>query len=185
MLGDDAKRKLWEKYKARPEAVAEMPSGLFGDKSPIDAEKKVGVRRNKLLGNKQWTADHQAFHDFYYKRLRYDFKGHWEANQDGTKYQKMYAAHEQAMLNDPKKKKLWDAYGSRDVAVAEMPRGLFGKEKNAIPEERTVCNRRSNLLRKPQWTDDHQAFHDFYYKRLKYDFKKEWHAKHNVPLPTE
>jgi hypothetical protein len=39
------------------------------------------------------------------------------------------------------------------------------------------------LLKKNQWTDDHQAFHDFYYKRLKYDFKKEWHAKHNQPFP--
>jgi hypothetical protein len=39
------------------------------------------MRRNNLLGKNQWTPDHQAFHDFYYERLKYDFKGDWEANQ--------------------------------------------------------------------------------------------------------
>jgi hypothetical protein len=77
--------------------------------------------------------------------------------------QEKYAAHEQAMLGDPEKRKLWDEYASRPEAVAEMPSGLFGTGKNAIPEERTVGNRRSNLLGKKQWTPDHQAFHDFYY----------------------
>jgi hypothetical protein len=184
MLNDPEKKKLWEKYASRPEAVAEMPSGLFDKRSPIDAEKKVGQRRQDLLKKNQWTPDHQAFHDYYYERLKYDFKKEWEANQDGTKYQKMYAAHEQAMLNDPKKKKLWEKYASRPEAVAEMPSGLFDKT-SPIPEEKKVGNRRNNLLKKNQWTPDHQAFHDFYYKRLKYDFKKEWHAKHNQPLPAD
>jgi hypothetical protein len=38
-----------------------------------------------------------------------------------------YAAHEQAMLNDPEKRRLWDEYASRPEAVAEMPSGLFGR----------------------------------------------------------
>ena len=95
-----------------------------------------------------------------------------------------YAAHEQAMLGDPDKRRLWDEHASRPEAVAEMPSGLFG-QKSPIPEEKAVGNRRSTLLSKKEWTPDHQAFHDFYYERLKYDFKKEWHDKHNAPLPTE
>jgi hypothetical protein len=35
----------------------------------------VGMRRSNLLRKKQWTPDHQAFHDFYVDRLKYDFKG--------------------------------------------------------------------------------------------------------------
>jgi hypothetical protein len=132
------KRRLWEEYASRREAVAEMPSGLFGRTSPIPEEKKVGIGRSKLLTKKEWTDDHQAFHDYYVdERLRYDFKKEWEANKDGTKYQKMYAAHEEAMLNDPEKKKLWEKYASRDEAVAEMPSGLFGTT-SPIPEERSV-----------------------------------------------
>ena len=95
-----------------------------------------------------------------------------------------YASHVQAMLNDPEKKKLWEKYASRAEAVAEMPSGLFG-DKSPIDAEKKVGMRRGTLLRKMHWTDDHQEFHDFYYARLKYDFKKEWHDKHNVPLPTE
>ena len=90
-----------------------------------------------------------------------------------------YAAHEAAMLGDGAKRKQWEEYGSRDEAVAEMPSGLFGKEKNAIPEERTVGIRRSNLLAKNQWTADHQEFHDFYVARLKYDFRGDWERVHN------
>jgi len=143
-----------------------------------------------LLGKKPWTPDHQEFHDFYYKRLKYDFKKDWEANQEKSKKKKKltwpekYAAHEQAMLDDPEKKKLWDEYASRPEAAAKMPSGLFGTE-SPIPEEKAVGNRRAVLLKNNQWTPDHQAFHDFYVDGLKYDFKKEWHDKHKVPLPTE
>ena len=41
------------------------------------------------------------------------------------------------------------------------------------------------MLSKKPWKDDHQAFHDFYVGRLKYDFRGEWHARYNVPLPPE
>jgi hypothetical protein len=139
------------KYASRPEAVAEMPSGLFGQKSPIPEERTVGKRRSNLLSKKQWTPDHQAFHDFYVGRLKYDFKGHWEANQEKSKMKKKltwpekYAAHEQAMLNDPEKRKLWEKYASRPEAVAEMPSGLFG-QKSPIPEERTVGNETEQLV---------------------------------------
>ena len=105
-------------------------------------------------------------------------------DRDTRTWPEKYAAHEQAMLDDHEKKTLWDAYASRDVAVAEMPSGLFG-QKSPIPEERTVGKRRNFLLGKNGWTPDNQGFHDYYYERLKYDFKKEWHDKHNVPLPTE
>jgi hypothetical protein len=53
-----------------------------------------------------------------------------------------YAAHEQAMLNDPEKRRLWDEYASRPEAVAEMPSGLFG-QTSPIPEEKKVGVRRS------------------------------------------
>ena len=89
-----------------------------------------------------------------------------------------YAAHEAAMLGDDAKRKLWDEYASRAEAVAEMPSGLFG-QTSPIPEERTVGVRRSNLLRKNQWTPDLDAFHDFYYERLKYDFRGDWERVHN------
>jgi hypothetical protein len=36
------------------------------------------VRRSNLLAKKEWTPDHQAFHDFYVDRLKYDFGGEWE-----------------------------------------------------------------------------------------------------------
>jgi len=81
------------------------------------------------------------------------------------------------MLNDPEKRRLWDEYKARDVAVAEMPSGLFGM-RSSIPEEKAVGVRRSNLLGKKPWTPDHQEFHDFYYERLKYDFKKDWERVH-------
>ena len=89
-----------------------------------------------------------------------------------------YASHVQAMLNDPEKKKLWEEYKARPEAVAEMPSGLFG-QTSPIPEERAVGNRRITLLRKNHWTPDHQAFHDFYYERLKYDFRGDWERVHN------
>jgi hypothetical protein len=105
-----------------------------------------------LLRKKHWTDDHQAFHDFYYERLKYDFKGDWEANQErggdmNITWPERYAAHEQAMLNDPEKRKLWDEYASRPEAVAEMPSGLFGTT-SPIPEEKKVGMRRVTLVEK-------------------------------------
>ena len=95
-----------------------------------------------------------------------------------------YASHVQAMLNDPEKKKLWEKYASRDEAVAKIPSGLFG-QTSPIDAEKKVGVRRNSLMSRKKWTADHQEFHDFYYARLKYDFKKEWHTKHNIALPTE
>jgi hypothetical protein len=131
MLDDPEKRELWEEHESRDEAVAEMPSGLFGQRSPIPEEKTVGMRRNYLLRKKEWTPDHQEFHDFYMDRLKYDFRGHWETVQerrgvvDTRTWLEKYVAHEQAMLDDPEKRELWEAARRRDEAVAEMPSGLF------------------------------------------------------------
>jgi hypothetical protein len=89
------------------------------------------------------------------------------------------------MLDDPEKRQKWDECGRRREPVAKMPSGLF-IDNSPIPEEKTVANRRGYLLKKTEWTvDGHQEFHDFYYERLKYDFRGEWDAKHNGPPATE
>jgi hypothetical protein len=41
----------------------------------------VGIRLNYLLGKRRWTPDHQAFHDFYVDRLKYDFKKDWDEEE--------------------------------------------------------------------------------------------------------
>ncbi len=59
---------------------------------------------------------------------------------------------------------------------------MFGTT-SAIPEENAVARRRQTYLL--GGTDDHRPFLDFHVGRLKYDFKKKWHAKYIVHLPTE
>ena len=87
-----------------------------------------------------------------------------------------YEAHERAMLGDEEKRALWESAASRGEAVAEMPRGLFGR-RSPIPEEKAVGMRRITLLTKATWDDACQAFHDFYVDRLKYDFRAEWQTR--------
>ena len=88
-------------------------------------------------------------------------------------------AHDETTLDDQNgMSKLWKAAAAREGAVAEMPSGLFrGKGKDVTAEEEAMGKQRRTLLRNSTWTDGHQEFHDFYYRELKYDFRREWMAK--------
>ena len=174
-------RKMWKAAAAREEAVAEMPSGLFRGKGEgVTAEDKaVGNRRRSLLRMSEWTKHHQNVHDFYNKELTYDFMKDWEARRVKKTWPERFEAHKQTLLDDNNgRSQRWKAAAARKEAVAKVPSGLFRRKgEDVTAEEEAVGKQRRTLLRNSTWTDGHQEFHDFYYRELKYDFRKEWEAK--------
>jgi len=98
-----------------------------------------------------------------------------EGEQDERTWPQKYEAHRDAIVNgtDEKKKKTWAKAASAATPSKDAWKGLFVAQSE-ISAEATVGERRKNLLKKAEFDDACQEFHEYYLKHLKYDFRANW-----------